>query len=68
MFEPQIVAKGETHFDGFDDSIISVYAGGMTYTEIQDHLGEIYSVDVSRDFLSKVTDRANSSSPSAMTA
>jgi putative transposase len=55
-FEPKIVAKGETHFDGFDDKIISMYAGGMTYTEIQDHLAGIYGVDVSRDFLSKVTD------------
>ena len=55
-FEPQIVAKGQTHFDGFDDKIVSMYAGGMTYTEIQSHLGEIYGVDVSRDFLSKVTD------------
>ena len=55
-FEPKIVAKGETHFDGFDDKIVSMYAGGMTYTEIQAHLGDIYGVDVSRDFLSKVTD------------
>ena len=33
-FEPQIVEKGQTHFDGFDDKIISMYAGGMTYSEI----------------------------------
>jgi hypothetical protein len=29
-FEPQIVAKGETRLDGFDDKIISLYARGMT--------------------------------------
>src|SRR5215217_2099510 len=29
-FEPVIVAKGQTHWDGFDDKIISMYAGGMT--------------------------------------
>ena len=29
-FEPKIVEKGQTHFDGFDDKIISIYAGEMT--------------------------------------
>ena len=33
-FEPQIVAKGETRLDGFDDKIISLYARGMTVREI----------------------------------
>ena len=28
-FDPKIVEKGQTHFDGFDDKIISMYAGGM---------------------------------------
>jgi len=55
-FEPQIVAKGRTHFDGFDDKIISMYAGGMSYGEIRDHLADIYGVEVSKDFITKVTD------------
>jgi transposase-like protein len=32
-FEPVPVPKGETHFDGFDDKIISMYARGMTVRE-----------------------------------
>ena len=56
-FEPQIIAKGETHWDGFDDRIISMYAGGMTVNEIRDHLAEIYGVTVSGDFISTVTDQ-----------
>lgn len=56
-FEPQIIAKGETHWDGFDDRIISMYAGGMTVAEIRDHLTEIYGVTVSGDFISTVTDK-----------
>jgi len=55
-FEPVIVAKGQTHWDGFDDKIISMYAGGMTCEEIRTHLGELYGVDVSKDFISRVTD------------
>ena len=29
-FEPQIVKKGETRFDGFDDKILSLYARGLS--------------------------------------
>ena len=55
-FEPQIVAKGQTRFDGFDDKIISLYARGMTVREIQGHLAELYGTEVSPDLISRVTD------------
>lgn len=55
-FEPRIVPKGETHWNGFDERIISLYAGGMTVEDIRAHLGDIYGVEVSKDFISKVTD------------
>jgi putative transposase len=55
--EPVIVEKGQTHWDGFDDKIISMCAGGMSYEEIRTHLGEIYGVSVSKDFISTVTDK-----------
>src|SRR5205085_8927077 len=55
-FEPHLVRKGQTRFDGFDDKIISMYARGMTCREIQAHLQEIYSVEVSPDLISTVTD------------
>ncbi len=29
-FEPQIVPKGQRSFDGFDEQILALYAGGMT--------------------------------------
>jgi transposase-like protein len=55
-FEPVIVAKGQTHFDGFDEKIISLYARGLTVREIQGHLAELYGTEVSPDLISKVTD------------
>src|SRR5215207_543535 len=55
-FEPQLIKKGQTRFDGFDDKIISMYARGMTCREIKAHLQEIYGVDVSPDLISTVTD------------
>ena len=56
-FEPKIVEKGQTHWDGFDDKIIAMYAGGMTVEEIRSHLTEIYGISVSKDFISTVTDK-----------
>ena len=55
-FEPQLIAKGQTRFEGFDDKVISLYARGMTVREIQGHLAELYGTQVSPDFISKVTD------------
>ena len=34
-FEPQLIKKNQTRFDGFDEKIISLYARGMTTREIQ---------------------------------
>lgn len=55
-FDPQIIPKHQTRFRGFDDKIISMYARGMTTRDIQDHLHEIYNVEVSADLISTVTD------------
>jgi putative transposase len=55
-FEPQMIAKHQTRFDGFDDKIISMYSRGMTTREIQGHLEEIYGVDVSPALVSQVTE------------
>src|SRR6516165_5048901 len=41
-FEPQLIGKGQTRFDGFDEKILSLYARGMTVREIQGHLAEWY--------------------------
>ena len=55
-FEPQLIPKHERRFPGFDEKIVSMYARGMTVREIQAHLAEMYSVEVSPDLISKVTD------------
>jgi putative transposase len=55
-FEPQLVAKGQTRWTGFDDKILSLYARGMTTREIQGHLEQMYRVEVSPALISTVTD------------
>jgi putative transposase len=54
-FEPQLIKKGQRRFAGFDDKIISMYALGLSTRDIQAHLKEIYSVDVSPELISDVT-------------
>jgi putative transposase len=55
-FDPQLIAKYQRRFPGFDDKIISMYARGMSTREITGHLHELYGIDVSPDLISVVTD------------
>lgn len=55
-FEPQIIEKHQTRFTGFDENIISLYARGLSTREIQQHIEEIYQVEVSPALISSVTD------------
>ena len=56
-FTPQIVPKHARRVRGFDEAVVSLYAKGLTTGEIQAHLAEIYDVEVSRDLISRVTDK-----------
>jgi transposase-like protein len=55
-FEPQIVAKHQREWRGFDDKILSMYGLGLSTQAIQENLKEIYNVDVSPELVSRVTD------------
>jgi putative transposase len=55
-FDPQLIAKYQRRFPGFDDKIVSMYARGMSTREIVGHLRELYGIDVSPDLISAVTD------------
>lgn len=55
-FRPQLLPKGIRRFNGFDDKVISLYARGMTMSEIQGHLEEIYQTEISKDLISTITD------------
>jgi putative transposase len=54
-FEPKLVKKRQKRINGFDDTVISLYARGMTVREIRQHLREIYGTDVSPELISVVT-------------
>jgi putative transposase len=55
-FDPQLIAKYQRRFPGFDAKIVSMYARGMSTREIQGHLRELYGIEVSPDLVSAVTD------------
>lgn len=55
-FEPQLVRKYQTRWDGLDEKIIALYSRGMTVRDIQAQLQEMYGVDVSPGLISEVTD------------
>jgi putative transposase len=55
-FDPQLIAKYQRRFPGFDEKIVSMYARGMSNREIVGHLQELYGIEVSPDLISAVTD------------
>jgi len=55
-FEPELIQKNQTRFDGFDNKIISLYARGMTTRDIQAQLQDLYGVEVSPTMVSNVTE------------
>ena len=49
IFDPQLSAKYQRRFPGFDEKIVSMYARGMSTREITGHLDDLYGIDVSPD-------------------
>jgi transposase-like protein len=56
-FEPRVIKKYETTSNDLEDQIIAMYAKGMTTRDIEDHMRDIYGIDVSPTMVSKVTDK-----------
>jgi transposase-like protein len=55
-FEPLLLPKHARRFTAFDDSIVALYARGLTVREIQGYLAEAYGTEVGHDLISTVTD------------
>ena len=54
-FQPILVPKRQRQIGNFDDLIISLYTRGMTTTEIQEHIQQIYGVEMSIELVSAIT-------------
>lgn len=56
-FEPQIVPKRKKDISGIEDKIISMYAKGMTTTQISEMVEDIYGFEISEGMVSDITDK-----------
>ena len=56
-FEPVVVRKRQRRLPGVDEVVLSLYARGLTTGEISAHFQEIYGADVSRETVSRITER-----------
>ena len=56
-FEPQIVKKRQRRIGDVDEIVLSLYAKGLTTGEISAHFAEIYGASISRETVSRITDK-----------
>ena len=57
-FEPQIVKKYQnTVTQDMEEKIISMYAKGMTTNDIENHMRELYDIEISDSTISRITDK-----------
>jgi transposase-like protein len=56
-FEPQIVKKRQRCLSEVDEVVLSLYAKGLTTGEISAHFDQIYGASVSKETISRITDK-----------
>ena len=56
-FEPVIVPKRKRRLDGVDQIVLSLTARGLTTGEIAAHFDEVYGAKVSKDTISRITEK-----------
>ncbi len=56
-FNPMIVPKRKNMVDGIENVIVSLYAKGMSNSDIEEQISEVYGFDVSTSIISRITDR-----------
>lgn len=55
-FEPELIPKRQTRFKGFDKKVLSLYAKGMSLSDIKIQLEELYEAEISPSLISSITD------------
>lgn len=56
-FEPAIVRKRQRRLEGVDELVLSLTARGLTTGEIGAHFAEVYGTQVSKDTISRITEK-----------
>ena len=56
-FEPKIIPKYQRNVNEIEEQVLAMYAKGLSTRDIEDHLNDIYGIDISAGLVSKITDR-----------
>ena len=56
-FNPMIVPKRSSIVDGIENVIISLYSKGMSNSDIEEQINEVYNFSISTSTISRITDR-----------
>jgi transposase-like protein len=57
-FEPELVKKRQTVLnESLDNKVLSLYAAGMSYGAIREHLADMYGLEISSAKISLITDK-----------
>ena len=57
-FEPELVKKQQTSLSGdIEEKILSMYSKGMSVSDIEGHIREIYGLEISDSAISRITDK-----------
>jgi putative transposase len=56
-FNPMLVPKRKSMVEGIENVIVSLYAKGMSVSDIEEQIREVYDIDVSPSAISRITDR-----------
>lgn len=56
-FNPMLVPKRKSMVDGIENIIVSLYAKGMSNSDIEEQISELYDINVSTSTISRITDR-----------
>lgn len=56
-FEPKIIPKYQRNVNEIEEQVLAMYAKGLSTRDIEEHLNDIYGIDVSAGLVSKITDK-----------
>ena len=56
-FNPMLIPKRKSMVDGIENIIVSLYAKGMSNSDIETQISELYDIEVSTSTISRITDR-----------
>lgn len=56
-FSPVLIPKRKSMVEGIENVIVSLYAKGMTVSDIEEQISEVYNFQISTSTISRITDR-----------